>query len=236
MSAEHGVRIRAYGESPPVVVRQPQAPPTDLLPQKAILFNEIAERFTLPAIQPADNGEEQQLEDRNVDHERELISQSENTVRQAKIVEWDTTRVFAHDAVNRRRYRGGALGSGAVQAAGAGLSPEVQTVEARQDLGPVFEVRPARDLRAPRSDVQGVDAVDLRGRERIEPPVAGRYSPARVICSARRRPNVFAMPGMSRASDDTSWPRRRGVVLSRRIGANCSSNITTNDSLTAGSA
>jgi hypothetical protein len=108
MSAEHGVRIRAYGESPPVVVRQPQAPPTDLLPQKAILFNEIAERFTLPAIQPADNGEEQQLEDRNVDHERELISQSENTVRQAKIVEWDTTRVFAHDAVNRRRYRGGA--------------------------------------------------------------------------------------------------------------------------------
>jgi len=45
----------------------------------------------------------------------------------------------------------------------------------------------------------------------------------------------IAVLGMSRVSDDTSWARRRGIVLSRRIGANCSSNITTNDSLTAGS-
>ena len=42
---------RAYGESPPVVVRQPEALPTDLSPQNAILFNKIRERFTLPAIQ-----------------------------------------------------------------------------------------------------------------------------------------------------------------------------------------
>ena len=70
--------ISAYGESSPFIVRQPQAPPTDLPPQKAILFNKIGQRFTLPAIQPAGDGEEQQLEDRNVDHEPELISQSEN--------------------------------------------------------------------------------------------------------------------------------------------------------------
>jgi hypothetical protein len=69
--------ISAYGESPPVVVRPPQAPPTDLPPQNAVLFNKIGERLTLPAIQPAADGEEQQLDDRNVDHERELTSQSE---------------------------------------------------------------------------------------------------------------------------------------------------------------
>ena len=51
--------IRAYGKASPVVVRQPQAAPTDLLPQNAILFNEVGERFTLSAIQPAGEGEEQ---------------------------------------------------------------------------------------------------------------------------------------------------------------------------------
>jgi hypothetical protein len=65
----------------------------------------------------------------------------------------------------------------------------------------------ARDLRAPRSDVQGVDAVDLRGRE-IDPPVAGRYSPALVMRSATPAGKRIAMPAMSRASDDTSWARR----------------------------
>jgi hypothetical protein len=40
------------------VVRQPQAPAAELPPQDPILFNEISERFTLTAIQPADSGEE----------------------------------------------------------------------------------------------------------------------------------------------------------------------------------
>jgi hypothetical protein len=39
------------------------------------------------------------------------------------------------------RYRCGAIGSGAVQAAGAGLSPEVQTLEARTGARTGFEVR-----------------------------------------------------------------------------------------------
>jgi len=82
---------RAYGEPPPVVVRQPQAPPADLSPQNAILFNKIRERFTLAAIQPACDGEKQQLEDRNVDHERRLISRSAKTSDRPSIEEWDTT-------------------------------------------------------------------------------------------------------------------------------------------------
>jgi hypothetical protein len=64
------------GRSSPVVVCQPQALHTDLSPKKAILFNEISHRLPLPAIEPADDSEEQQLESRDVDHERQPISRT----------------------------------------------------------------------------------------------------------------------------------------------------------------
>jgi len=51
--------IGPHGESPPVVVRQPQTSPTELPAQNAILFDEIGQRLTLPAIQPARNGEKE---------------------------------------------------------------------------------------------------------------------------------------------------------------------------------
>ena len=66
----------AYCESPPIVIGEPQAPPTDLPPEEAILFDQIGERLPLPAIEPTDDGEEQQPKNRHVDHERELISRT----------------------------------------------------------------------------------------------------------------------------------------------------------------
>jgi hypothetical protein len=66
--------VGSHGEAPPVSGRQPQATPTDLFPQETILFDQIGERLSLPAIEPAGDGEEQQAEHRHVDHERELIS------------------------------------------------------------------------------------------------------------------------------------------------------------------
>jgi hypothetical protein len=68
--------VGPYGESPAVVIGEPQAPAADLLPEDAILFDQIGERLPLPAIEPTGDGEEQQPKDRHVDHERELISQT----------------------------------------------------------------------------------------------------------------------------------------------------------------
>ena len=61
------------GQSPAVVICQPQAPPAALPPEEAILFDQIGERLPLPMIEPTDEGQEQQPKDRHVDHERELI-------------------------------------------------------------------------------------------------------------------------------------------------------------------
>jgi hypothetical protein len=83
--------VGPYGESSAVVVCQPQAPPADLPPEEAILFDQIGERLPLPAIKPTDDGQEKQPEDGHVDHERELISQTDETVRQIAILMWDTT-------------------------------------------------------------------------------------------------------------------------------------------------
>jgi hypothetical protein len=42
--------VGSYGESPPVLVGEPQSSPTDLPPEEAILFDQIGERLPLPAI------------------------------------------------------------------------------------------------------------------------------------------------------------------------------------------
>src|SRR5262245_59431507 len=64
------------GESSPVGIGQAQASPTELPPQKAILCDQISQRLSLLAIEPASDGEKQQPNDRHVDHERQLISRS----------------------------------------------------------------------------------------------------------------------------------------------------------------
>jgi hypothetical protein len=43
--------VGAYRESPPVVIGQPDAPPTNLPSEDAILFDQIGERLPLPAIE-----------------------------------------------------------------------------------------------------------------------------------------------------------------------------------------
>jgi hypothetical protein len=64
------------GESSAVVVRQSQALRTQLPAQDAILFNEIGQRLPLAAIEPTGDGQEQQPKNRQVDHERQLLSRT----------------------------------------------------------------------------------------------------------------------------------------------------------------
>jgi hypothetical protein len=63
------------GESPPVVIGQPHAPPTQLPPQHPILFDEVRDNLPLATIQPGGEADEQELEGRDVNHERERTSQ-----------------------------------------------------------------------------------------------------------------------------------------------------------------
>jgi hypothetical protein len=81
--------VGAGGQPSPVVVGQPKPASAELSPKDTVLFNQIGERLPLSAIQPADDTEEQKAEDRDVDHERELISH-------------DSVNASAH----RRSYRG----------------------------------------------------------------------------------------------------------------------------------
>ena len=59
------------GKSRPVVISEPHAPPTQLPPQHPILLDQIGERLTLAAVQPAEDGEEQHSDGRDVDHKRD---------------------------------------------------------------------------------------------------------------------------------------------------------------------
>jgi hypothetical protein len=52
----------------PVVIGQPQAPPTKLPPEEAVLGDKIADHLPVSPIQPAREAGEQQLEHRRVDH------------------------------------------------------------------------------------------------------------------------------------------------------------------------
>ena len=65
-------------KSSPVGIGEMHASPTQLPSKQAILFDEIGEHLPFPAIQPGHNGEEQQLECRDVDHGRELTSPPEH--------------------------------------------------------------------------------------------------------------------------------------------------------------
>jgi hypothetical protein len=48
-----------------------------LPPEEAILFDQIGERLSFPAIQPTGDAEEQDPKHRHVDHKRELISDAQ---------------------------------------------------------------------------------------------------------------------------------------------------------------
>lgn len=60
--------MRARGKLPPVVIGEPQAPPTQLPPQHSILFDQVCQYLPLLAVQPTGDGQEQHAESRDVDH------------------------------------------------------------------------------------------------------------------------------------------------------------------------
>ena len=72
--------VRSRGEFTPVLIGEPQAPPTHLPPQHPILFDQIREHLAFPAVQPAGDGDQQHPEGRGVDHERKLTSQPHTDV------------------------------------------------------------------------------------------------------------------------------------------------------------
>ena len=64
--ATHSVRPRR--ESPSVVVREAQPPSAQLAAEEAVLLDEVREHLSLPLIQPGGDGDEQQLQRRDVNH------------------------------------------------------------------------------------------------------------------------------------------------------------------------
>ena len=68
--------IGPRGKFPSIVIGEPEAPPTHLLPQDPILFDQIRQHLPLPPVQSGGNSEQQHLEGRDVDRVRELTSLS----------------------------------------------------------------------------------------------------------------------------------------------------------------
>jgi hypothetical protein len=66
--------VGPYGQSPPVLIGEPQTSPTELPAEEAILFEQIGECLPLSTIEPSSDGEKEQPKGRHVDHERELTS------------------------------------------------------------------------------------------------------------------------------------------------------------------
>lgn len=91
---------RPHGESPPVVIGQPQASFAQLAAQDAIFFKEIAEDFTLLVIQPSGEDGEQQPESRGVDHGQSLYHASPFHALRWSIQPWDITPFFGTVSMN----------------------------------------------------------------------------------------------------------------------------------------
>ena len=60
--------VGSRGKFPPVVIGEPEAPPTQLPPQDPILLDQVRQHLALPPVQPAGDREQQHLEGRDVDH------------------------------------------------------------------------------------------------------------------------------------------------------------------------
>ena len=71
-----------------------RASPSQLPLEQAILFDQVSNRLPLQAIQPAGQHQQQQLEGRGVNHEREVISATAILARGPSIQPWDRTPVL----------------------------------------------------------------------------------------------------------------------------------------------
>ena len=66
---------RTPGRQPTaIVIGQAQAPRPKLAPQEPVFLEQVGDRLSLPAVQPAGQHTEHHLQRRGVDHELELIS------------------------------------------------------------------------------------------------------------------------------------------------------------------
>ena len=85
-----------YRQPSPIVVKSAEAGVPVLSPEDTILFNQIRERFPFPAIQPADDAEEQKA--RKTDGpitSGSLYHRLRQRIRQSSIQSWDSTRLPA---------------------------------------------------------------------------------------------------------------------------------------------
>ena len=60
--------VPTHGQLTPLVIAQPHAPPMELAPEDAILFDQIGQGLLLAMIQPADQGGEKNPGGRHVNH------------------------------------------------------------------------------------------------------------------------------------------------------------------------
>lgn len=81
-----------HRQAAPVGVGQTEPPSAELPTEQLILRQKVGKGVTLAALQPTSEHDEEQLEGRNVDHERQLTSRSVAT--KASIESWDTTPVL----------------------------------------------------------------------------------------------------------------------------------------------
>jgi len=70
--------VPAHGESTPVVIAQPHAPPMQLAPEDAILFDQVGQSLLLTRIPPADQGGEKNPQENSVDHGRRVYLTAES--------------------------------------------------------------------------------------------------------------------------------------------------------------
>ena len=75
----HPVRPRSQASA--IVVGEAQSPGPQLVPQEPGLFNQVCDGLPLPAIQPAGQHVQHDLQRRGVDHESELISRATDPFR-----------------------------------------------------------------------------------------------------------------------------------------------------------
>ena len=90
---------RQRGKFPPVVIGDPEAPPTQLLPQDPILFDQVRQHLSLTPVQPPGDREQQHLDGRDVDHVWELSARLESALPTRSAETWDTTGSRHHHDV-----------------------------------------------------------------------------------------------------------------------------------------
>jgi hypothetical protein len=82
--------IGPHGKLPSVVIGEPEAPPTQLLPQDPILFDQVRQHLSLTPVQPPGDREQQHLDGRDVDHVWELTARLESALPTRSAETWDT--------------------------------------------------------------------------------------------------------------------------------------------------